>query len=294
MKKLAQGIWLSGIVGMSALPARADKPASALVFTREIRSHGNPPPPAGLQEYREAIKQLSLAQGKDPAPGVELLHRGDEKGFSPATYALGVLHAFGQEGVPQNAAEGLRLIRKAAAAGNANAQFTLGKLMGSGVGMSKQPRLALILLRGAESGGVLQAKEGIRELKGQLALPGGVPDGWADLEDCRLVEPYPSKALPKAWEKEPTSGLLVMALEVDSAGNVVLAQEVFGRPELVKEGLELARQLHFKPRMAGGVPQPFKTLLSIRLIEDHSWVTQGRVITTETYDVLPGGILFRH
>ena len=78
---------------------------------------------------------------KDAAQAVAWYRKAAAQGDADAQYNLGVSYANG-EGVPKNAAQAVTWCQKAAAQGQANAQFNLGEMYARGEGVAQDNVLA--------------------------------------------------------------------------------------------------------------------------------------------------------
>jgi TPR repeat protein len=80
-----------------------------------------------------------------------------EKGYAPAQFNLGVMYTVGR-GVPKDAVEAVKWLRKAAVQGNAPAQYNLGLMYANGDGVPKDAVEAVKWLRKAAEQGYVFAQ----------------------------------------------------------------------------------------------------------------------------------------
>ena len=108
------------------------------------------------------------------APDLEEMRALAEQGDANAQYALGFMYGTGR-GVPEDDTEAVRLYRLAAEQGNVRAQFNLGYLYATGEGGPEDAAEAVRWYRLAAEQGHANAQS---NLGGAYALGRGVPEDY--------------------------------------------------------------------------------------------------------------------
>ena len=103
------------------------------------------------------VAAMALVRAGRKAEAVPLLEKA-AVGHPPANYTLGYLHLAG-DGVPRDATKGIQLFRKAADAGNVEAQFALATLTLRGMAGAPTLAEAMQWIAEAEAAGYPKAKE---------------------------------------------------------------------------------------------------------------------------------------
>lgn len=117
--------------------------------------------PEWLYEYAHCFF-IGLGTAKNPAAGIDMMRRAAEAGNADAQYAMANAYAFGH-GVPKNESEHKQWLAKAASNGNMFAQFERGEDLAEAA-----PQLAIKFFQRAASQGHVLAQVRLQELETEV------------------------------------------------------------------------------------------------------------------------------
>lgn len=127
-----------------ALALEQEQPAEAERLLRRAAKSGF------LRGTRELARFLiDRGEPESRREGLDWLRRAEEQGDQEAANVLGVYHARGEAGLPQDFTEAARHFRVAAQGGHANGAYSLGYLYATGQGVPRSKAQAALWLRRA-------------------------------------------------------------------------------------------------------------------------------------------------
>jgi TPR repeat protein len=135
---MAEGIYNVGVCWEVGMGSAADSARAAEYFRRAADMHL----PQALFKM-SVILDSGTGVEKDEQASIDYMSRAAARGHPDAAAIMGLVYLNGLRGQKQNAEEGMKMLKVAAAAGNAEAMKNIGVVYKDGIGIAASPREAL-------------------------------------------------------------------------------------------------------------------------------------------------------